>query len=245
MKRPLLPLVLLPIFLLCAAPGNGQTRTISYQWLNQPCAEIINCEGGCSACNLPEADQVVFGTNAALIGLDACPHPFAVGDNALLLSGWTDAPSDDRRVLVSIIAQTAVLIDSVIVLHRRVADGPSLLRVSIIDQSGASNVVSDGMVPSDFHPTAIAECGVALKDPGMAFASFQVQLQAYSGTGEWYLDELRIVVSELHGDITTGIEEFNRERDLVASDAVDLLGRKIIAAGHERRFERDRIIIVQ
>lgn len=220
-------IVFVPIFLIAAAQGKGQTRTVTYRWLNQPCAEIINCEGGCSACNLPQGDQVVLGTNAALIGLDACPHPFALGDNALLLSGWSDAPCDDHRVIAGIISQISVRIDSVIVVHRRVGEGPARLRVSISDQVSIGTVVHDALAPNTFSATAIADCGMALKGEGMPFASFQVQLQAYAGSGEWYLDELRIVMSPVEEPVITATMELMKPvANTGSSMTIDLLGRE-------------------
>ncbi|HMC97977.1 MAG TPA: hypothetical protein VKG92_09995, partial [Flavobacteriales bacterium] len=49
-------------------------QVISYQWLNVPCSGMINCDVGCSACNMPEDQPGVFiGTNVAWIGVGTCP----------------------------------------------------------------------------------------------------------------------------------------------------------------------------
>ena len=246
MKRPLLPLVLLPIFLLCAAQGNGQTRTISYQWLNQPCAEIINCEGGCSACNLPApGDQVVFGTNAAMIGVEACPFPVSVGDNALWLSGWSAAPGYEHRIVISGIAQVSLRIDSVIIVHRREANGPARLLARVHDQGDGSGGMKDVSTTESFEATVITDAGVVEKSDASGLASFHLQLQAYDGSdGAWVLDEVRIVATVIE-DISTAIISLEGPPTMRASSTIDLLGRAAHATKGDLRFRAGDTMIVQ
>lgn len=228
MKPFLKNLILAPLCLLAVAQGKGQSRSITYRWLNQPCAEMINCDEGCSACNLPEGDQVVLGTNAALIGVTACPHPFAVGDNALLLSGWPFLPDNEHRLVASVMSLVNVQIDSVVVVHRRMDDGPVRLRVSVKNLAGVGQVMREAPIPEQFDATAITDCGTAMMLEGMAYAGFQIELQAFNGEGGWYLDELRIVMSALEEDISTGVEAIApQHRPSTFSSSIGLLGQHV------------------
>lgn len=217
------------LFLIAAAQGMGQSRTITYKWLNEPCMQMINCEGGCSACNEPgEDDPIVFGTNAALVGVDACPHPVLVGDNALLLSGWSTAPDDAYRLLISGIAQVPVRIDSVIIVHRRANDGPTRLAAQVQDLHDGSGVVLDVPAGDEFQDLVITDAGVVEKPAGSAYGTFQLQLQAHGGgVGPWILDEVRIVVTEFEQDLHTTVTELTRVGPAGPTTPVDLLGREL------------------
>ncbi|MFZ1694742.1 MAG: hypothetical protein WAT74_16205 [Flavobacteriales bacterium] len=239
-------LILPPVLLIASLSATAQTRTVSYQWLNQPCAEMINCEGGCSACNQPDGDQVVLGTNAALIGVSACPHPFAVGDNALLLSGWSSVPDNSHRLVASVMSMVNVRIDSVIVVHKRVDDGPRKLLASVNDLAGSSQAVIEAPTPEQFGTTVLTSCGTATKGEGMSYACFQIQLQAFDGEGAWYLDELRIVMSELAEELPTAIEDVHSRSTTSSSIPLDLLGRTTAIRGAQgMRLQGSRIVVVQ
>lgn len=250
MKRTeLLKLFLLYLlFLLAAAQGRGQTRSITYQWLNLPCAENINCATGCSACNEPaEEDMVVFGTNAALIGVQACPHPVVTGDNALSLSGWSITPDDEHRILISGIAQVPVRIDSVIVTHRSEVNGPTRMTVNVLDQSDSEGMVADVVTSGSFTTTVLTEGLEVNKPMGSSYATFQLQLQAYLGNGgDWILDEVRIVVSPLDEVVTTAITDLAAAQPGTnPSMTVDLLGRERpsnFASGLQYRITNTLII---
>ena len=222
------PLLLYPLFLLAAAQTNGQTRRITYQWLNLPCAENLNCATGCSACNEPsEEDLVVFGTNAALIGVDACPHPVESGDNALALSGWSTSPDDAHRIIISGIAQVPVRIDSIIIVHRREVDGPARLSIGVKDLGDGEGMETDVATSETFDTSVLTGCGEVEKPSGSAFGTFQVQLKAYLGNGgNWVLDEVRIVVTMLEEEISTGMDHIDQQpRTSGVTTTVDLLGR--------------------
>jgi hypothetical protein len=234
------------LFLLAATEGKGQTRSITYQWLNLPCAENINCATGCSACNEPsEEDLVVFGTNAALIGVDACPHPVESGDNALALSGWSTSPEDAHRIIISGIAQVPVRIDSIIIVHRRDVDGPARLSISVKDLGDGEGMETDVATSETFDTSVLTECGEVEKPSGSAFGTFQVQLKAYLGNGgDWVLDEVRIVVTVIEG-ISTGITAVSSTPSTNAERRIDLLGRATNASAADLRFRTGNTIIVQ
>ena len=231
MRTAILKTILLHLlFLIAAAQGRGQSRSITYKWLNEACGQVINCEGGCTACNEPaENDPIVFGTNAALIGVDACPHPVLVGDNALLLSGWSTAPDDAHRLLISGIAQVPVRIDSVIIVHRRATDGPARLAAQVQDLHDGSGVALDVTAGDEFQDLVITDAGVVEKPAGSAYGTFQLQLQAHGGgAGPWILDEVRIVLTEVEPTITTAVTELTRVASPAGSATpVDLLGREL------------------
>lgn len=240
-------LILPPVLLISSLGAIAQTRTVSYQWLNQPCAEMINCPGGCSACNQPEGDQVVLGTNAALIGVSACPHPFALGDNALLLSGWTSVPDNSHRLVASVMSMVNVRIDSVIVIHKRVDDGPRQLLVNVKDLAGSAQAMIEAPTPEQFGATVLASCGTAVKGEGLSYAGFQIQLQAFDGEGDWYLDELRIVMTELHDDLTTGITAVgSQQRAPTTTSFISMLGQQVPAAHSDGvQLRKGNTIIIQ
>ncbi|MBK7944848.1 MAG: hypothetical protein IPJ85_05850 [Flavobacteriales bacterium] len=238
-------LILPPVLLIASLSATAQTRTVSYQWLNQPCAEMINCEGGCSACNQPDGDQVVLGTNAALIGVSACPHPFAVGDNALLLSGWSSVPDDSHRLVASVMSMVNVRIDSVIVVHKRVDDGPRKLLASVNDLAGSSQAVIEAPTPEQFGTTVLVmrHCHEGRRH---VVRGFQIRLQAFDGEGAWYLDELRIVMSELAEELPTAIEDVHSRSTTSSSIPLDLLGRTTAIRGAQgMRLQGSRIVVVQ
>lgn len=248
-------LLFLASMLLIAGAGIAQTRTITYRWLNQPCAEMINCEGGCSACNLPEEQDAVvigtnaalIGTNAALIGVEACPFPESTGDNALWLTGWSTVPNDAHRIVINGIALVPVVIDSVIIVHRAAADGPARFAARFLDPFGTMAVELDQTTSAERSESVLKDCGALARPDGAPYSTFQLQLQAYQGTGAWILDEVRVVVSEREQDITTGVVAV-RGNGLHAepTPAVDVLGRTLgMQPGSGLRIGGRSVLVVQ
>jgi hypothetical protein len=218
-------ILVITFFILGAAQGQGQAHSITYRWLNQPCAELINCAIGCTACNVPEDDTIVFGSNAAFIGVDACPHPTQVGDNALWLTGWCAAPDSTRRILISGIAQVPVRIDSVIIVHRSEVDGPTRVVFSIKDLADGGGEIKDVPTSSAYEHTTLTNGGDVAVPAGAAYGTFQLQLQAYGGNGgAWVLEEVRIVTTPADG-LVTGITSIDPTMTLPTANTVDLLGR--------------------
>jgi hypothetical protein len=243
----LLKLVLLPVVLQGVTQLHGQSRTVVYQWLNTPCSENLNCEGGCSACNEPAGeDLVVFGTNAAFIGVHPCPHPIASGDNALALSGWGAVADDAHRILISGIAQVPIRIDSVVVVHRREENGPTHVAIQLKDLNDGSGVASEAVASPYFATTELMQCGTVEKPEGMGFGSFQLQLQAFGGSGgDWVLDEVRIVTTPLVDGITTGLVHHGAASVTNTAPAVtDLLGRNVRLPLEGPVFRKGSTIIV-
>lgn len=247
MKALLKNVILVTLFLLAAAQGKGQSRTITYQWLNEPCEENIHCNTGCSACNQPEGtDMVVLGTNAAMIGVSACPHPVVVGDNALAISGWSAQADTDHRVLMSGLALVDVHIDSVVIRHRSEANGPARVVVRVQDLGDGGGAVHDAPVDTEWRTTVLTNCGVVQKPTSDGQAAFQLQLQAYGGDGgDWLLDEVRIVVSPVV-DLSTSIGVVTQQQEaLNRVGTTDLLGRTTSNVGAGLRFRNGNTIILQ
>ena len=243
----LLKLVLLPVLLPSATQLQGQSRAIIYQWLNTPCGENLNCEGGCSACNEPAGDDlVVFGTNAAFIGVSACPHPIASGDNALALTGWGAVADDAHRILISGIAQVPIRIDSVVVVHRREENGPTHVAIQLKDLNDGGGAVTEAVATSYFSATELMQCGTVEKPEGMGFGSFQLQLQAFGGSGgDWVLDEVRIVATPLSDGITTGLVDRYAPSGTNTTTAVtDLMGRNARISSEGPLFMKGTTIVV-
>jgi hypothetical protein len=80
----------------------AQEQSLSWNWANVICGDMLNCVTGCSACNQPStfADNF-YGTGAAWIGLNTCPHPTVTGDNSVYSDGWAPAPDPLKVVMLS------------------------------------------------------------------------------------------------------------------------------------------------
>ncbi|MCC7501507.1 MAG: hypothetical protein IT229_03195 [Flavobacteriales bacterium] len=208
---------------LACSPMALQAQSLDYRWPNQPCAQVLSCDTGCTACNLPDGNSaVLLGTNLGAVGVDVCPHPVELGDNALFTFGWPVIADNDHKLLISGLAFQPLHIDSVIVRHRSGSDGPERLRVSISVNGAAPELVSDVYVQTMFTLSTFTDVGVVAAPEGNVSGMFQIELQAYQGSGgNWDLDEVRIVTSPA---TLTGISELNAPR---YSDIprYDLLGR--------------------
>jgi len=215
---------------LLAAPTTAlaQEKSLTWGWPSAPCGEMLNCNGGCSACNLPrEQDATFFGTGASWLGVSACPHPKVVGDNVVFSEGWEVAPVSNKSVMLSGIALASMHLDSIIINHRSAADGPQWLRVSLkLELAGTSAVVHEGPITGEFDALSLRDLGCAVVTEGMAMGGFQVVLQAFGGNGgAWELDEVRVVAAPCVQDITTGVQDLNMDRSRTRSPRFDLLGR--------------------
>lgn len=215
MRLALLALIMLP----AALPA----QTLDYRWLNQPCAQVLNCDSGCTACNMPASSgAVLIGTDLASLSIDVCPHPVTTADNALFTTGWPTLADDQHRLMLSALALQPLHIDSVVIRHRRTADGPAMLRVSTALNNGPANAVGSVVVDEGFTTTVFTDLGVAAAQEGNAMGLFQLILQAEQGQGgAWVLDEVRIVTSPAS---LTAIPELLSQRATNAP-RYDLLGR--------------------
>jgi len=218
-----------PLILLVAAQALVQQRSITYQWLNEACAEVINCEGGCTACNLPDgSDAAFFGTNAAWLGVSTCPMPFALSDNAVFTEGWGDVPNESKGLVVSLIALAPTSLDSIALRHRAWGDGPERMRVSLRIGDGDWSVLHDGPVTDTWEKLSIQGQGCLAAQNGMSYGFAQLMVQAYGGgSGAWVIDELRVIGTDCQPDLTTGIAPVAPMIQGVESAWYDALGRAV------------------
>jgi hypothetical protein len=163
------------------------------------------------------------------MGVEVCPHPVAVGDNAVFTSNWPMAPHPLVYVGLSAVAMQDVRVDSIIILHRRSADGPQRLRVQYTnDAMQVAETIGDTEIMEQYHETIFTDLGCLAAQSGSAYTGFQLRMQAYQGSteGSWQLDALRIVATPCNG-AQVGITE-NFQRPLEGTGTyVDVLGRPV------------------
>ena len=219
------------LFLMSASVTvQAQEKSLTWRWANRPCGDMLSCDNGCSACNYPdEYDPGFFGTNASWIGLGACPVVVDVQDNAIVSTGWGPLPVPDRVVLISGITLTPMRLDSIIIRHRSVDQGPMFLRVSLKhDLAGVSNIIHEGPISGEFDALALRDLGCAEVPDGMVSGGFQIKLQAFgSSTGAWVLDEVRVVATPCEVDITTGVRLQSDNNAQITGQQYDVLGRPV------------------
>ncbi len=211
---------------------EGSAQTLNYQWLNLPCMDNLNCaSNGCSACNLPDGGTAtLIGTNVNWVGVDVCPHPVSVANNAVYTEGWPMEPQPMVYVGLSAVAMEAVQIDSIIIRHRRSANGPQRLRVQYSnDAMQVAETIGDVEISVDYIETIFTDLGCLAADENSTYSGLQLRMQAYQGgaEGNWQLDELRVVATPCQTSGQVGIAE-NFQRDLQGSRTyVDVLGRPV------------------
>ncbi len=144
------------------ASASAQSRSLTWEWGNAPCGDMLNCETGCSACNLPsEEDAYFFGTGATWIGVRPCPNPIVTWDNAVFTESWEMTPVAEKMVIISGMTLTSMELDSVVIQHRSFAGGPTMLRVSLKrDLNGATDVVYEGPTTDAMSAISLRELGV-------------------------------------------------------------------------------------
>ena len=226
--RQKLRLFALSLSLSAAGGSFAQTEVIMYQWLNQWCSSLLDCEEGCMACNLPASSSAqFFGTNVAWIGVDVCPHPVVAADNAIGTFGWTVEQTPDKYIVLSGVSTNAVQIDSIIFRHARSAQGPTHVKVGYT--RSAMEPVSDLAeinVQHNFHTDIITDLGCLTTTPQDPFGTFQLQFSPFgSDEGGWYLDEVRIVASPCQ--ISTNVADVVPERNAYNGPWFDVLGRPV------------------
>ena len=215
-------------FLMGPATVQAQEKSLTWGWPSSPCGDMLSCDLGCSACNLPrEQDATFFGTGASWLGVSSCPHPKVMGDNVVFSEGWELAPVSNKSVMLNGIALASMHLDSIIISHRSATDGPQWLRVSLkLELAGTSTAVHEGPITGEFDALSLRDLGCAVVGEGMAMGGFQLVLQAFGGHGgAWELDEVRVVASPCLQDITTGVQDLNMDRSRTRSPRFDLLGR--------------------
>ncbi len=215
-------------FPLAFVVASASAQTINYRWLNEPCTSLLSCDTGCTACNSARnTDGQFTGTDVGWIGVDVCPHPAIVGDNALFTYGWPSIADEDHVMLVSGIAFSPIHIDSLVFRHRSAPDGPQRLRVRFgVNESMSSHEIADVAVSTSFGSTVLTDLGDVAAGDGMLYGFFSLLLQPYLGEGgSWELDELRIVGSSA---LSTAVPDLSLPTGMGKLPRYDALGRPII-----------------
>lgn len=223
MKRSILFLAV-STNLICAAQVP---QRIEYRWLNQVCADLINCDAGCTACNIPaHTANTFFGTNAAFIGVPICPLPVNVGDNAVFTGGWDLQPGPGKTVILSGIATVPMRIDTIRFRHSIYSIGPERLKVAFTANAAmAPEEAADVEVPAEFTTVSLHDLGCVQPAPGAPMGTFQIRFTPYGSTeGGWALDEVIIVGSTCEAS-TVGVAELTAYGNAKGGPWVDLLGR--------------------
>ncbi|MCI1751921.1 MAG: hypothetical protein LKM36_03350 [Flavobacteriales bacterium] len=206
----------------------AQEQSLSWNWANVICGDMLNCVTGCSACNQPStfADNF-YGTGAAWIGLNTCPHPTVTGDNSVYSDGWAPAPDPLKVVMLSGMVTGPMALDSIVIRHKSVNQGPTWLRVSLKrNLTEDATMVYEGPIPTDFNNLVLTDMGCMEIPQGASSGGFQLQFQAYgSDAGEWVLDAVRVVAAPCEPDFSTGITTVSGKPAGQPAPMFDVLGR--------------------
>ncbi len=208
---------------------QAQSQSISYEWLNVPCFSNINCNTGCSACNVPEnSSPAFFGTNMIWPGLTLCPHPVSPANNAVHSEGWPAFASNSTYALFSGMSTINMQVDSVIIRHRSSAGGPQRLRISFTNDVAHPHLeVADAEITSEWSETVLTNLGRMDIGEGQDFGVMQLKLQAYQGQGgAWQIDMLRVVGSPAT-EMATGIAVYDNRYEHLDGQLTDVLGRPV------------------
>lgn len=211
-----------------SSDAQAQQRSLTWNWANIVCSNMLNCNDGCSSCNLPSPfANNFYGTNAAWVGLSTCPQPVAAGDNAVFSEGWTAAPDASKLMMVSGIVSSPMTLDSIIIRHRKDAQGPTWLRISLKrDLTQPAIKVYEGPISTEFTDLALTDMGLMDIPTGNTAGGFQLQFQAYgSDGGAWVLDQVRVVVSPYNSELATGLTELSDRPADRTAPMYDVLGR--------------------
>lgn len=215
------------LFALACAPALCAGQSITWSWPNTPCAVLLNCDTGCTACNLPvNTDAAFIGNNLGRQGVDICPQSAVPGDNVLLTYGWPTVPDDSHSLFLTGIAFTPMRIDSIVLRHRSGPDGPQRLLINYgINGADPLAAISDGFTPGSFAETVITDLGCLEAGEGMVYALFELKFQAYQGAGgSWDLDQVRVVATPC---TQTGVEELHDVPAGTFNQRFDVLGRPV------------------
>lgn len=210
----------------------AQSKSIHFEWLNVPCTTNINCDNGCSACNVPEnSSPNFFGTNMIWPGLTLCPHTTVAGDNAVYTYGWPTFVAANTYAMFSGLSTVPMQVDTLVIRHRSDAAGPERLKISMNTNAAQPHEeVADVYVGTEWQETILTDLGRMEIGPGMAFGTLQVKLQAYGGQGgSWHIDAMRVVGSPAQDEqpVATGIMDIDRRIEHYNGPVVDVLGRSV------------------
>lgn len=220
--------IALILFALGHSSTYAQQQSLSWNWTNTVCGDMLNCNTGCSACNQPaEFLPGFYGVNAAWLGLSTCPQPTITGDNAVFSEGWSAAPDPLKMVMIAGIANGPMSLDSIVIRHRSTDQGPTWLRISLkLDLSKPAALIYEGPIPEAFTSLILSDLGKLDIPEGYTAAGFQLQLQAFgSDGGAWVLDAVRVTASPSTSDASTGLTELSGKPTERLEPAYDVLGR--------------------
>lgn len=206
----------------------AQRQSITWDWGNVVCSDMLNCNTGCSACNQPgQFASDFYGVGAAWIGVNTCPFPTVTGDNAVHTDGWGIGPEPLKVVMLVGVANSPMVLDSISIRHRAEGAGPMWLQVSLKRSlMEPATVVYDGPIDAEFKDLILTDMGNLEIPDGASAAGFQLQFRAYgSASGEWALDAVRVSASPNQSGMTTGITEVTGARLQQSAPLYDLLGR--------------------
>lgn len=207
---------------------TAQRQSITWDWDNVVCADMLNCNTGCSACNQPgQFDSDFHGVGAAWIGVNTCPYPTVSGDNAVHTDGWGIGPEPLKVVMLVGVADGPMVLDSIIIRHRAEDAGPMWLQVSLKRSlMEPATVVYDGLIDSEFKDLILTDMGDLQIPDGASAAGFQLQFRAYgSAAGEWVLDAVRVSASPYQANLPMGISVVDAKHADLHHPLYDLSGR--------------------
>ena len=212
------------------APAVALSQSVVLDWPNLPCTTMLQCDSGCTACNMADASSATFiGTNLGTQGVDICPLPVGGGDNMLSTYGWSMVPENGHRLFVSFLAFEPMHIDSIIIEHRSGTDGPQRLKVSATLNGAEPVMLGDVPAPSSFTSTVLVEDLCVEAGTGMVYGFLELMLQAYqSDGGSWDLDAIRVAGTPC---AVNGISEILPEVLQHGGRMHDVLGRPVPANG--------------
>lgn len=225
-------------------------QALVYQWLNQPCSQNLNCDAGCSACNMPgEMSDALFGSSAVWSGITVCPHPISEADNAVYTSGWPISADPMVFVGVNAVSQEAIQIDSIVIRHRRSADGPQRLRVTYSpDMANVPVLLGETEVTQEFEETIYTDLGCLTQFETSPYTGLQLRFQGIQGgAGDLQIDEVRIVSSPCETPAVSIPEHLLRFGQQSNGYIVDVLGRAIVDRPAPGVYigDRKRVHVVQ
>ena len=220
--------IALTLFALGLSSTYAQQQTLSWNWANTVCGDMLNCNTGCSACNQPaEFLPGFYGINAAWLGLSTCPQPTTSGDNAVFSEGWSAAPDPLKMVMIAGIATGSMTLDSIVIRHRSSDQGPTWLRVSLkLDLSHPAVLIYEGPITDQLTSLVLSDLGTLDIPESYTAAGFQLRLQAFgSDGGAWVLDAVRVSASPSTPALATGLTELSGKPNGRLEPVYDVLGR--------------------
>lgn len=224
-------------------PACLWAQVLEYTWPNTPCVQMIHCDTGCTACNVPEASgALLVGSNLSGVGVEICPRPTVPGDNALDIVGWPWSPSIDHRVVISGMSLIPGELDSIVIVHGADPDGPQRVQVSLSLNGGAPVELGDMSTSAD-QELVFTGLGSLAPAEGQAFGTFQLTFRAYQGNGgAWSLDAVRVVMGPVNS--ATAVPEWERTIGRTGGPGHDLLGRDLAPSSAGLHVGPGRVVLM-